>query len=329
MKNAMNNIKLGVFVLGGLLFLVVLLYMIGINKSMFGGSYILKARFDNVQGLIKGNNVRFAGIQCGTVKNIKIISDTVIEVTMSLDKKMASIIRKNALASIGTEGLVGNKVVNIIPVQGDSEPAAGRDIIASKKMLSTDDLMQTLSRTNDDLAVVVSNLKTTVLRINNSNALWSLLNDNGIPMEVKNTLINFRKATGNAVQITNEVDQLMMDVRNGKGSLGVLLTDTSFATHLDAAVLKIKTVGERADSLALTIHSMASAVQKDMDSGNGAVHALLKDSSIVIKLNKSLENIEKGTQSFSEDMEALKHNFLLRGYFKKQEKKKQAENKKL
>jgi ABC-type transport system involved in resistance to organic solvents, periplasmic component len=61
-KRAINNVKLGAFVLSGLFLLILLLYMIGKNRNMFGSNFILKARFENVQGLKSGNNVRYAGI---------------------------------------------------------------------------------------------------------------------------------------------------------------------------------------------------------------------------------------------------------------------------
>ena len=72
-KQGINNVKLGAFVLAGLLFLVLLLYMIGKNRNLFGATYLLKAKFENVQGLVTGNNVRFAGIEAGTVKKIIIL----------------------------------------------------------------------------------------------------------------------------------------------------------------------------------------------------------------------------------------------------------------
>ena len=86
-KHGINNVKLGAFALAGLLFLVLLLYMIGKNRSLFGATYILKVRFENVQGLVPGNNVRFSGIEAGTVKRIKILNDTTIEVTMAIDQR--------------------------------------------------------------------------------------------------------------------------------------------------------------------------------------------------------------------------------------------------
>ena len=134
-----NNVKLGIFVLAGMLFLVFLLYMIGKNRNMFGNTYVLKARFENVQGLVAGNNVRFSGIQAGTVKRVKILNDTTIEVTMIIETKMKPIIRKNAIVSIGTDGLVGNKVVNIIPSKEPSPLAVEEDVLASKKAVNTDE----------------------------------------------------------------------------------------------------------------------------------------------------------------------------------------------
>jgi phospholipid/cholesterol/gamma-HCH transport system substrate-binding protein len=321
-KRTVNNIKLGIFVLVGLLFLVLLLYMIGKNRNMFGNTYVLKARFENVQGLVAGNNVRFSGIQAGTVKKVKILSDTVIEVTMIIETKMKEIIRKNAIVSIGTDGLVGNKVVNITPSKEAASLAEEDDILPSKKAVNTDEMLQTLYKTNNDVAVIADNLKNTMQRLNNSNALWSLLNDNTLPSGLRSSVANIRLATAKADNMMNALNEIIADVKNGKGSAGALLTDTSFATNLNEAVLKIKSVGEEADSLAAGLKVMITGIQQDINTGKGTVHSLLKDSLLVVKLNTSLENIQKGTDGFNQNMEALKHNFLLRGYFRKLEKQK-------
>ena len=325
-KRIINSVKLGAFVLGGLLFLVLLLYMIGKNRNLFGSTYILKARFENVQGLVAGNNVRFSGIQAGTVKKIKILNDTVIEVTMIIDTKMQAIIRKNAVVSIGTDGLVGNKVVNIVPARQPGSLAVEDDILASKKAVATDEMLQTLYKTNNDVSVIAADLKITVQRINSSSALWALLNDESIPQDVRTSVANIRSATGKAGNIVYNLNAIVMDVKNGKGSVGALLTDTSFAKNLNEAILKIKTVGEEADSLAGEINKLVAGIRQDVNTGRGPVNALLKDSMMVIKLNTSLDNIQKGTDGFNQNMEALKHNFLLRGYFRKQEKQKRKES---
>lgn len=320
-----NNVKLGAFVLAGLVFLVLMLYLIGKNRNMFGATYVLKARFDNIQGLVSGNNVRYAGIGVGTVKNIKILNDTVIEVTMIIEKKMLTIIRKNAIASIGTEGLVGNKVVNISPSHQPAELASPGDIIQSKKTISTDEMLATLNKTNNDVAVIAEEIKSTIKRINGSVGLWSLLNDQTIPLDIKASLANVKHATQRADKMAADLQGLVADIRSGKGSVGALLTDTSFATNLNEAILKIKEVGDEADALAIDMRKLVAGVNSDVNNGTGTAHALLKDSSLVMKLNASLDNIQKGTDGFNQNMEALKHNFLFRGFFKKQEKQKKKE----
>ncbi len=326
-KRLVSNIKLGLFVMAGLLFLVILLYMIGKNRNLFGSTYLLKARFENVQGLVAGNNVRFSGIQAGTVKRLNILNDTVIELSMIIDTRFKPIIRKNAVVSIGTDGLVGNKVVNIAPAKVPAALAMPGDFLATRKSVNTDEMIQTLYNTNNDVAVIAASLKTTVQQINNSRGLWDLLNDRSIPQDIRISLANIRQATGKAGHMANDLQNLVMDIKEGKGSVGALLTDTSFAYQLGNVIIKIKEVGEEADSLANDLavvakeaNNMLAGINTDINNGKGPVHALLKDSAMVIKLNASLLNLQKGTDGFNQNMEALKHNFLLRGYFRKQEK---------
>ncbi len=324
-KSGFNNLKLGVFVIAGLFFLVTLLYLIGKNRDLFGSNYVLKARFDNAQGLVKGNNIRFSGIQSGTVKSITILNDTIIEVSMYVDTKMKTIIRKNALASISTDGLVGNKIVNIAPASESAEFAVEGDILASKKALKTDEMLETLNETNNNVLIITAGLKETVARLNNSSALWALLNDNSIPQDLKASIANIHTATIKAGSMANNLDELVKGIKNGKGSLGAILTDTTLAIKLNEAVDKIKSVGDEAEKLAFEINKTVAGIDKDLNKGKGVLNSLLKDSTIVIKLNSSLDNIQDGTDKFNESMEALKHNFLLRGYFRRQEKKKSKE----
>jgi phospholipid/cholesterol/gamma-HCH transport system substrate-binding protein len=112
-KKGIENIKVGTLVIAGLLFLIFTLYMIGKNRNLLGKTFVITAVVHNVNGLMPGNNVRFKGIDVGTVKSIEITNDTLINVIMIIDDKMQPFIKKNAIASIGTDGLMGNKLVNI------------------------------------------------------------------------------------------------------------------------------------------------------------------------------------------------------------------------
>ncbi len=324
-KQAISNIKLGAFVLAGFAFLILLLFMLGRNQNLFGNTYILKASFDNVQGLLAGNNVRYSGIQVGTVKKIKIINDTLIEVTMNIENRMSAVIKKNAIVSIGTEGFVGNKVVNIIPSRQPGNLAVEGDILQSRKTIDTDKMLQTLSKTNDDVAAIAEGLIATVERINNSSALWALLDDSSLPRNVRLSIENIKLATVKARHTVEDLATIVEGIKEGKGSVGAVLKDTLYAQNLGDAILKIKSAGNKIDSIAADINEVVLEIKQEVKSGKGPVNALLKDSAIMIKLNTSLDNIQKGTDGFNQSMEALKHNFLLRGYFRKLERKRAKE----
>lgn len=326
-KKTINTIKLGLFVAAGLLFLILLLYMIGKNRNLFGPSFILKAQFDNVQGLVPGSNVRYSGIEIGTVKKINILNDTVMEVVLVVDDKMKKIIRNNAIVSIGSDGLMGNKVINIAPARTPAPLVTSNDVLLTRKPVATDELLQTLSKTNQDVAVIAAQLKSTVLRLNNSTALWKILNDEALPMQLHRSAANVQLATTRAAAMANDLQAIVNRVKNGEGSVGAVLTDTAFAFNLNNAILKIKSVGDRADELVVAVNEVVADVKQEVHKGKGTVNALLKDSSIVVKINASLDNIQKGTDAFNQNMEAMKHNFLFRGYFKKQEKQKAKANK--
>ena len=324
-NRVINNVKLGAFTITGLLFLVLLLYMIGKNQNMFGDNYILKAKFSNVQGLITGNNVRYAGIETGTVKEILILNDTTIEVTMVVESRMKSIIRRNATVSVGTEGFVGKKVVNIMPGRGDAPLAQEGDVLLARKTLSTDEMLETLSQTNSDISEIAAGLKQTVLRINNSNQLWSLLNDPGIPADIRHTAASVRLASERAAQFTADMQAIAAGIKEGKGSAGILLRDSSIALHLDEAILRIRSAGAQTDSLISTLRTSVADIRTEMDSSRGVVKALIRDTAWANKVGGILDNIRAGTDGFNQNMEALKHNFLFRGYFKKLERARQLE----
>lgn len=325
-NRSVNTIKLGMFVLAGLVFLIVMLYMIGKNRNLFGPAFMLKARFDNVQGLVPGNNVRFSGIEIGTVKKIDIIADTIIEVVMYVDDKMKKIIRANAIVSIGSDGLMGNKVVNISPIRSEASFVTKGEMLNSRKAINTDDMMQTLAKTNQDISAIAAQLKIAVQRVNNSSALWTVLNDETLPENIRASAVNVRMATARATTIANELQSIVAVVKNGKGPLGTLINDTSITISMHEVVDKINGVGDKADELAASLNAVIGDLKKDINTGKGPAHALFKDSSMVVKISSSLDNIQKGTDAFSQNMEALKHNFLFRGYFRKLEKQKNKEN---
>lgn len=318
---SLSNFKLGIFVLTGLSFLILALYLIGKNKNLFGSTYVIKTHFQNVQGLTSGNNVRYAGIQVGTVKKITILSNGQIEVELLIDNKMKQYIRKNASVTIATDGLMGNKVVNIVPGSDDAELVLPGDTMMTESIPGLDNMISTFSGTNNDLSIVVAELKKFMLSINSSTALWTLLNDSTLSQNLSASLSNIKMATIRANTMVNDLDGLVRGVKEGKGALGAVLTDSSITDNLNEALVQIKHVASQADTLAKELSQLTTGLKSDMDHGKGTVNALLKDTAMAKSIHVSLDNIQKSTHNFNAVMEGLKHSFLVRGYFKKQEKR--------
>ena len=151
-KTASQKIRLGLFVIIGLTLFVLAIYFIGSKQQMFGKTEHLKAVFNNVSGLQLGNNVRYSGINVGTVRDIEIVNDTTIRVDMQIDEAIFSHIKKDAIATIGSDGLVGNVIINIIPGKGNLPAVQPGDIIQSNNRVRTDDMLATLNVTNENAA---------------------------------------------------------------------------------------------------------------------------------------------------------------------------------
>ena len=322
-----NNVKLGIFVVTGLGVLILAFFIIGKNQNLFGSDFKLKVRFTNIGGLTEGNNVLFSGIQAGTVKEIDIVNDTTIEVTMRINNKVKSFIHKNATATVGTEGLMGNKVINIMPVKGKSTVVNEGDMLNAQPTASMEEIIQTLSKTNNNVASISEVLKGTVLKIDSS-AILKLMNDEQIGINLKASLQNIYLATKNINQMSDGLNLVVNDIKKGKGTAGLLLTDSTIANQLKDAIAKVKSASNNANEITIQFNEMAKSINNDLTNGKGTLNTLLKDTKMSSDLKMTMSNIQKGTDKFNQTMEALKHNFLFRGYFRKQEEQKQREREK-
>ncbi|MEJ5995280.1 MlaD family protein [Pedobacter sp. Du54] len=312
-----NNLKLGIFVSLGLIILIFSLYMIGKNKSLFGANFELRSRFANVNGLRKGNNVLYSGIQAGTVKDITLINDTIIEVTFSIDDKLRNFINKEAIVSISNEGLMGNKIVQIQP-HGSGNKAAMRDLLPSIQGPNMNEMLQVLARTNQNVEGISTALKVTVQDIHKS-ALLALLKDQKTAQNLMMSIIHIERAAANVEDLSSS---LKAGVKNERGTVGMLLSDTLLANTLRQAALEIRSIASRADATVLQLERTAKMLDSGARSENGLVYLMLRDTVLLKKLQATMDNVQNGTAGFNQNMEALKSNILFRGYFKKLEKEK-------
>jgi len=314
-----HRIKLGIFVVTGSLLLVVGLYMIGKNRNLFGNTYTLVSRFDDIGGLQPGNNVRFSGIDIGTVDDIEILNDTTIEIRMTILRRMETIIRSNSVASIGTDGLMGNKLINIEPGTTDHPLAEDGDALPSIKAVDTEKMLRTLETTNLNVERISSNLIELTGNLNMSRGtLYTMLMDTSVAKGFENTLGNIESISVNLNHFSQGISRMSSDVRSGKGALGALVNDTGeVAINLRHAMFNLRASSERIDSATLQINKILDEIY----GGKGSANAIIRDTTMAQQLRRSIQYIDSSAEKLNQNMEALKHNFLTRGYFKKQEKK--------
>jgi len=165
-KNTSNSIRLGVFVTLGLLLLIAGIYFIGKKQQLFNSTIQLSAVFKDISGLVVGNNVRFSGINIGVIDNIEIIADTAVRVDMSIDSKITKFIKNDAKAVIGSDGLIGNKLLTILPGTSSQKPLKNKDYLATTAPVSIDDILVNLEISSlnaamitEDLSIIMNNIR--------------------------------------------------------------------------------------------------------------------------------------------------------------------------
>ncbi len=217
-KETPQNIRLGIFVVAGTILVAVAFYFIGAKRNLFGTTFQLKANFYNVNGLLEGNSVRFAGIDIGTVEKLEITSDTSVTVIMVVEENVRKYLRKNAIANVGTDGLMGNKLVNINSSQEPADAVEDGDVLQSLRPIETNEVMRTLNATNDNIKVITDDLKNITQKLNNSNTLWSLLNDSTMVQSLKQAIVSIRITGDRTAIIAGDLGSIIGDVKKGKGS---------------------------------------------------------------------------------------------------------------
>ena len=324
-KTSNEKLKLGIFVIVGLLIFVVAIYFIGNRQNMFTKTFTISTNFNNVNGLILGNNVRYSGINVGTVKSIEMLNDSVIKVDMKIEEKMVQHIKMNAIATIGTDGLVGNMLVNIIPGDGDAPNISSGAVIRSYSKIGADDMLNTLSVTNENAAILTAKLLNIADAMSDSKGTFGMLiNDTVMSNNLKQTVSQLRITSIEATKAIKELNTIINTVNFNESVAGLLLNDSTEARKIRDVLTNLQVSSE---DIKIVINNLNETITSFKE-GKGAVDYLFKDEEFVKNLEQSIKNINEGTDKFNQNMEALKHNFLTRGYFRKLERQQRKEDRK-
>jgi phospholipid/cholesterol/gamma-HCH transport system substrate-binding protein len=312
-----KNLRLGIFVTVGTLLFVATLYIIGLRKNVFGPTLKITAKFKNVNGLMEGNNVRFGGVDVGTIDQVIIASDSDIRVDMRINHRAQQHLRKNYIAAIGTDGLMGNRLVNIVASEGTAPIISNGDILESINPMETEEMLRAFNATGKNMKTITDNLSAITSKLKENNSVWDLLGSKVIAGNIESAITNFKNTGKNAEAFSRNIEQLSESI-SSKNNLLSVLTEPS---HKQTAENILRNLENSSTQITLLTENMGE-ISRKINSGKGPAAALLNDSVLTKKISESISNLKESSVKLDENLEALQHSVFLRSFFKEKEKKK-------
>lgn len=286
-----NYVKLGIFVAIGFLLLAGVLYYISAKQQFFASTFRISGVFRDVSGLQAGNNVRFSGVTVGLVKGIQMESDTTVRVEMLINEDAHRFMKRDAVATIGSEGLMGNKIVVIMPGTENQPEIEDNGVIATRPPVDIDRLLLTLKTTGDNVEQITGDLSAIVRSVREGKGtIGQLVMDSTY----------LKEARDNITRISDDLATVSGSLRSGRGTLGKLLMDS---TYLAVPI-------ENATRLTGDLSDIVASIR----SGRGAAGRLLMDSTTAMTLDTTLVNLKVGSYHLKRVMEDARNSFLLWGF---------------
>lgn len=317
-KKAKNNITIGVFVTVGILLFIGFIYFIGSQQSLFGSKVKITAIFKDVAGLQSGNNVRFSGIKIGVVDQIEIASDTTVRVYLLIDKDAGRYIKKDAIASVDSDGLMGNKILSISSGSQGTEAVESGDQIKSKEPLGLEDVITSIKNTSDNARELTSNLNDISEKIKNAEGLLGkVVSDSLLARQVENVVASLEQTGSNAERISREMEIASMQVNKGDGLIGRALYDTTWSHEVGLTLDSVRSAG---NNLSASTEELKMFMKK-LNDNKGMIDKLMNDSTVAGEFEGMMKNLNKGTENIDDAIETIDNSWLLNLFSGDKEKK--------
>ena len=320
-------IIVGIFIFLGLAIFIWTVLTLGSQKNTFEKSISIKTFFQNVNGLQKGNNIWFSGVKVGTIENVTLIGNGKVEVDMNIDEKSVPYIHKNAKAKLSSDGLIGNKIIEIYGGSSQAPVISTGDVLNNEELLSTDQMMATLSKNNDNLLAITDNFKV----ISNNMAagkgsVGKLLNDETFADQLIKTVEVFKNASENIRQLSANMNRYTARLNDSGTFANELVSDTVIFNRLRSTVGQLQQVSVKSNEVLQSLQDAASKVNEGLRNTNAPVGILLNDEQTGTRIKETMQSLQAASVKLNDDLEAAQHNFLLRGFFKKRAKAEKANN---
>ena len=314
----------GIFIALGMIIFIIGIFTLGGQQSVFKKNFHITAVFDDVAGLKKGNNVWFSGVKVGTISNVRFIGLKEVEVQMVVDDNVQQYIHSNTGVKIGSDGLIGNKIIVIDGGSAEAPVIADGAKVQVQKEISTAEMMKTLQRNNENLLAITNDFKKLSSNIVKGKGLvGELIADSVLALKFKSIVNNLNATTQSTQQVAMGLNRFS-DKLNTKGGLtDKLLTDTAVFSQLKASVAQLKQTTGTASALADNLNkagiNLTKATNK-LNTTDNAIGVLLNDPKGAEQVRSTLNYLQQSSIKLNDDLEAVQHNFLLKGFFKKKAK---------
>jgi phospholipid/cholesterol/gamma-HCH transport system substrate-binding protein len=327
-----RSITVGIFVALGILIFLTGVFVLGGKQNKFTRNMHVRSVFPNVGGLRAGNNVWFSGVKIGTVRRIHFLSNSQVEVEMTVLEDAQQYIHKDATASISSDGLIGNRIVVLTGGSPQSPPIEENDRIRSVASLSSDEIMETLQANNKNLLKVTTDFKNIVEKISQGKGtVGAVITDPAVEQSFRNTLSGLESATTSAARASSSLSAFTAKL-NTRGALAnELVTDTAIFRSLKSSAAKLnQTVNSAQETVASAQQAVTSAqtavgnvnrATAKLNSNDNALGVLLNDAKLAQDLKTTMNNVGGSSKKLDETLDAAQNNFLLRGYFRKKRKR--------
>ncbi|GAB4025090.1 MlaD family protein [Spirosoma koreense] len=319
-----RTVVVGIFVLLGIIIFVAGVFVLGGQQKRFTKSIRLVTIFKDVGGLKAGNNVWFSGVKIGTVKRISFSGTAQVEVDLNIEESSKQYIRKDASASIGSDGLIGNKIVVIAGGTNSHPEVEDGDRLKTSEALSSDQIMATLQENNNNLLRVTNDFKELVGNLKRGKGtVGAVLTDSMVAENFKRAMQNMERASANTVKVTGSVSQFASRLNTPGTLANELVSDTAVFRRFSRSAARFESVANSADHAVTNLNRSSDNLYRTsekLNNTNTPLGVLLSDQQAATNLRTTLSNLSQGTVLLNEDLKAAQSNFLLRGFFKKRAK---------
>lgn len=325
-KKNKRAVIVGVFVFLALAIFVLGVMTLGGQKSLFNKGATVHAVFDEVLGLQPGNNVWYSGVKIGTVQSVAFNKEGKVDVKMNIAEDAIGMVRQNTKAKVGSESFIGNKIIVLYGGTSSAPVVKTGMTLPTEHSLSTEEMMATLQENNKNLLVITNNFKAISDQLMaGQGSVGKLLKDEQLYHDLQTSMASLRIASANAQTMVANVTDYTNRL-TAKGSLtNDLVTDTVVFARLRSAVRQIDEAAVSADRIVANLQSTSQNVNQSLADPSSPAGLLLNDKQAAAEIKATIKNLQTSTQKLDENMEALQHNFLLRGFFRKKAKKEQEE----